>query len=115
MLTTNIKYDCFLHLIFKIGTLKHHICTFSHCGKPLVQKSANVMPSGTILKTVQKSPIYFFVNKNISSLGVLLPIENLPCKSFSTPYYPYKGIYLTKYMTYLYDFRPAYVQIVHQI
>ena len=32
-------------------------------GKPLVQKSANLMPSGTILKTVQKSPIYIFVNK----------------------------------------------------
>ena len=30
---------------------------------PLVQKSANFMPSGAILKTVQKSPIYIFVNK----------------------------------------------------
>ena len=32
-------------------------------GKPLVQKSPNLMPSGTILKTVQKSPIYIYVNK----------------------------------------------------
>ena len=32
-------------------------------GKPLVQKSANLMPSGTILNSVQKSPIYIFVNK----------------------------------------------------
>ena len=32
-------------------------------GKPLVQKSANLMLSGSILKTVQKSTIYIFVNK----------------------------------------------------
>ena len=32
-------------------------------GKPVVQKRANFMPSGTILKTVQNSPIYIFVNK----------------------------------------------------
>ena len=31
--------------------------------KPLMQKSANVMSSGTILKVVQKSPIYIFVMK----------------------------------------------------
>ena len=30
---------------------------------PPVQKSANFMPSDTILKTVQKSPIYIFANK----------------------------------------------------
>ena len=32
-------------------------------GKPLVQKSANFMPSGTISKVVQKSPILIFVMK----------------------------------------------------
>ena len=32
-------------------------------GKPLVQKSANFMPSDTILKVVQKIPIYIFVMK----------------------------------------------------
>ena len=31
---------------------------FYPCGKPLLQKSANFMPSGTILKDMQKSPIY---------------------------------------------------------
>ena len=31
--------------------------------KPLVQKSAHFMSSGTILKVVQKSPIYIFVMK----------------------------------------------------
>ena len=30
---------------------------------PPVQKSANFMPSGAILKTVKKSPIYIFANK----------------------------------------------------
>ena len=29
----------------------------------LMQKSADFMPSGNILKTVQKSPIYIFVMK----------------------------------------------------
>ena len=52
---------CFLHLIFETGTLRHLIYTFFYTrGKPLVQKSANLMPSGTILKTVQKSPNYIF-------------------------------------------------------
>ena len=34
-------------------TLAH----FYTCGKPLVQKSANFMPSGPILKVARKSPI----------------------------------------------------------
>ena len=33
------------------------------------------MPCGTILKTVQKSPIYIFVNK-FPSLNTLLPVKN---------------------------------------
>ena len=32
-------------------------------GTPFVQKSANFMPSGTILKTVQKRPISIFAKK----------------------------------------------------
>ena len=36
---------------------------FYTCGKSLVQKSANFMPSGTILKVVEKKPIYIFVMK----------------------------------------------------
>ena len=37
----------FLHLIYKIGTLRHQICTFF----------------ALLAWTVQKSPIYIFVNK----------------------------------------------------
>ena len=36
---------------------------FALFDKPLVQKSANFLPSGTILKVVKKSPIYIFVMK----------------------------------------------------
>ena len=36
---------------------------FNTCGKPLMQKSAKFMPSGTILKATQKSPIYIFAMK----------------------------------------------------
>ena len=41
----------------------HKICT---CGKPLMQKSANFMPSRTILETFQISPIYIFVKEYFS-------------------------------------------------
>ena len=53
-----------MHLVLKISTLRHTICTYIYTrGKPLVQKSADWMPSGTILKTVKKVLIYIFANK----------------------------------------------------
>ena len=39
----------FFALLFENGTLGHNFCTF--------------LPSGTILKVMQKSPIYIFVMK----------------------------------------------------
>ena len=48
---------------FKNGTLGHKINTFLHSWQATRTKSANFMPSGTILKVVQKSPIYIFVMK----------------------------------------------------
>ena len=54
-----IKSD-FSVLLFKNGTIGHKFFTY---GKSLVQKSENFMTSGTILKVVEKSPIYIFAMK----------------------------------------------------
>ena len=43
-----------LHSFLKMVPLGIKFAHFYTCGKPLVQKSANFMPSGTILKVVQK-------------------------------------------------------------
>ena len=57
--------------------------------KLFVHKSANFMPSGTILKTVQKSPIYIFVNKwYFLTWGSFYPLKIALQKSFFTPYFP---------------------------
>ena len=44
-------------LLFKNGTFGHKIYIFLHTWRD------SLMPSGTILKVVQKSPIYIFVMK----------------------------------------------------
>ena len=56
-----MKQD-FFALLFENGTLGRKICTFLHLGMPFGKKG-NFLPSGTILKVVQKSLIYIFVMK----------------------------------------------------
>ena len=53
----------FLHSFLKMEPLGIKFTLFYTRGKTLVQKSANIVPSGTILEVVQKSPIYIFVIK----------------------------------------------------
>ena len=53
-------------------------------GKPLVQISVHFMPSGTILKTVQRSPIYIFVKKTVVKSANFIPkvaILKIKCKN----------------------------------
>ena len=60
---TKLLNATFLHFFLKMEPLDIKFALLYTRGKPLVQKSANFMPSGTILKVVQKSPIYIFVLK----------------------------------------------------
>ena len=63
MLTTKSKPDCFLHLILKMAPLGKKLAHLTLVASHSCKKNANFMPSDAILKTVQETPIYIFVNK----------------------------------------------------
>ena len=60
---TKLLNITFLRSFLKLAPLGIKFTLFCTCGKPLVQKSANLMSSDTILKVVEKSHIYIFAMK----------------------------------------------------
>ena len=60
---TKLSNSTFLIAFLKLAPSGIKLVLFYTCGKPLVLKNANFMPSGTILKVLQKSLIYIFAMK----------------------------------------------------
>ena len=60
---TKLLNRTFLNSFLKMESLGIKFGLFCTHSKPLVQKSANFVPSGTILKVVQNSSIYIFFHE----------------------------------------------------